>query len=64
MFLTPFNTIMLNNLHSGKKEIKEYIVMCIAALCHQKAKYIKSGWGVILDIFTLAAQDSETHLVG
>ena len=63
MFLKPFNTIMLNNLHSGQKEIKEYIVMCIAALCHQKAKFIKSGWEVILNIFTLAAQDTETHLV-
>lgn len=37
--------------------------MCIAALCHQKAKFIKSGWEVILNIFTLAAQDTETHLV-
>jgi brefeldin A-inhibited guanine nucleotide-exchange protein len=63
MFLKPFETIMLNNLHSRQKEIKEYIVMCIAALCHQKAKYIKSGWEVILNIFTLAAQDTEPHLV-
>jgi hypothetical protein len=37
--------------------------MCISALCHQKVKYIKSGWEVILNIFTLAAQDTETHLV-
>lgn len=37
--------------------------MCISALCHQKAKYIKSGWEVILNIFTLAAQDTEPHLV-
>lgn len=37
--------------------------MCTAALCHQKARHIKSGWEVILNIFTLAAQDTETHLV-
>lgn len=63
IFLKPFETIMLNNLHSSQKEIKEYIIMCISALCHQKVKYIKSGWEVILNIFTLAAQDTETHLV-
>lgn len=63
MFLKPFETIMLNNLHSKQKEVKEYVVMCIAALCHQKARYIKSGWEVILGIFALAAQDSENHLV-
>lgn len=64
MFLKPFETIMLNNLHSSQKEIKEYVVMCIAALCNQKAKYIRSGWEVILYIFTLAAQDTtERHLV-
>lgn len=34
MFLKPFETIMLNNLHSSQKEIKEYVVMCIAALCN------------------------------
>ena len=63
MFLKPFETIMLNNLHSSQKEIKEYIVMCTAQLCFLKAKYIKSGWEVILNIFTLAAQDTENHLV-
>jgi hypothetical protein len=35
----------------------------MAALCHQKAKFIKSGWEVILKIFALAAKDTETHLV-
>lgn len=63
MFLKPFETIMLNNLHSSQKEIKEYIVMCTAQLCFLKTKYIKSGWEVILNIFTLAAQDTENHLV-
>lgn len=62
-FLKPFETIMLNNLYSQQKQVKEYIVMCIAALCNHKVKYIKSGWEVILNIFTLAAQDSEAHLV-
>jgi hypothetical protein len=38
--------------------------MCISALCNQKAKYIRSGWEVILNIFSLAAQDTtEKHLV-
>lgn len=63
MFLKPFEDIMKNNLMSQQKEIKEYIVMCMAALCHQKAKFIKSGWDVILNIFSIAAQDSESHLV-
>lgn len=55
MFLNPFEEIMRNNLNQGHREIKEYVVMCMAALCHQKAKFIKSGWDVILSIFSLAA---------
>jgi len=43
------------HLHSKQKEVKEYVVMCMAALCHQKVKFIKSGWEVILAIFCLAA---------
>jgi len=27
----------------------------MAALCHQKAKFMKSGWEVVLSIFSLAA---------
>lgn len=62
-FLEPFETIMQNNLkQGGHREIKEYVVMCMAALCHQKAKFLKSGWEVILKIFSLAAQDRESHL--
>ena len=61
-FLKPFNEIMLNNLHT-RTEIKEYIVMCITNICRTKTAYIKSGWSVIINIFTLAAQDSEEMLV-
>mmetsp|Transcript_83840 Transcript_83840/g.115741 ORF Transcript_83840/g.115741 Transcript_83840/m.115741 type:complete len:105 (+) Transcript_83840:268-582(+) len=61
-FLKPFEVIMLNNLHV-RKEIKEFIVMCIANICGTKTKNIKSGWTVIIEIFKLAAQDSEEHLV-
>ena len=53
-FLKPFNEIMLNNLHT-RSEIKEYIVMCITNICKTKTAYIKSGWSVIIEIFTLAA---------
>jgi len=53
---------MLNNLHT-RYEIKEFIVLCIANMCVTKTKYIKSGWSVIIEIFTLSAQDSEEHLV-
>lgn len=53
----------MNNILSQQHEIKEYIVMCIAALCNHKARFIMSGWEVILDIFKIAAQDTETHLV-
>ena len=28
-----------------------------------KSAYIKSGWSVIIGVFTLAAQDSDEHLV-
>lgn len=37
--------------------------MCIAKICTTKTDYIKSGWLIILSIFTLAAQDSEEDLV-
>ena len=53
---------MLHNL-ATRSEIKEYIVMCITNICRTKTAYIKSGWSVIINIFTLAAQDSEEMLV-
>jgi len=53
-FLKPFETIMLNNLHT-RLEVKEFIVMAVANMCRAKSKYIKSGWIVIINIFTLAA---------
>jgi hypothetical protein len=53
---------MLNNLHT-RYEIKDYIVMCVAQMCAKNTKYIKSGWNIIINIFTLAAQDTEEHLV-
>jgi Domain of unknown function (DUF1981) len=37
--------------------------MSIANMCCSKIKYLKSGWSIIINIFTLAAQDSEEHLV-
>ena len=53
---------MLNNLHT-RLDVKEFIVMCIAGMCQSKASHIKSGWSIIINIFTLSAQDSEEHLV-
>ena len=61
-FLKPFEQIMLNNLHM-RSDIKEYIVMCITNICKTKTAFIKSGWAVIINIFTLAAQDNEEMLV-
>ena len=61
-FLHPFEQIMLHNL-ATRTEIKEYIVMCITNICRTKTPFIKSGWSVIINIFTLAAQDSEEMLV-
>lgn len=53
-FLNPFEQIMLHNL-ATRSEIKEYIVMCITNICRTKSAYIKSGWCVIINVFTLAA---------
>ena len=61
-FLKPFERIILNNLHSRPK-ITEFIVMCLTNICAMKTAFIKSGWSVIIGVFTLAAQDSEEHLV-
>ena len=57
-FLKPFEQIMLNNMHT-RSEIKDYIVTCITNICATKTTFIKSGWSVIINIFTLAAQDTE-----
>ena len=46
-----------------RSEIKDYIVCCIVSICATKTAFIKSGWSVIINIFTLAAQDSEKDLV-
>lgn len=61
-FLKPFETIMLHNLHT-RNEVKEFIVLAVANMCLQKARNLKSGWSIVINIFTLAAQDSEEHLV-
>ena len=53
---------MLNNL-STRTDIKEYIVMCVTNISGTKTVYIKSGWSVIINIFTLAAQGDEEQLV-
>ena len=37
--------------------------MAIANMCMQKAKYLKSGWSIVINIFTLSAQDTEERLV-
>ena len=61
-FLKPFEQIMLNNMHT-RSDIKDFIVICITNICATKTNYIKSGWSVIINIFTLAAQDTEQQLV-
>lgn len=53
-FLKPFETIMLHNLHT-RNEVKEFIVLAVANMCLQKAKNLKSGWSIVINIFTLAA---------
>jgi hypothetical protein len=37
--------------------------MATANMCRSKAKCLKSGWSIVINIFTLAAQDTEEHLV-
>lgn len=37
--------------------------MAVANMCRSKAKNLKSGWSIVINIFTLAAQDTEEHLV-
>ena len=62
-FLQPFETIMLRNLHT-RYQIKEFIVTCIANMSQAKTKNIKSGWRIIINIFTLSAQENDELLVG
>ena len=63
---------MLHNLRKSPEfitfldtrlDVKEFIVMSVANMCRSKATNLKSGWSVIINIFTLAAQDTEEHLV-
>lgn len=37
--------------------------MAVANMCRSKSQYLKSGWSVVIDIFLLAAQDNEEHLL-
>ena len=53
---------MLNNLHT-RPEIKDFVVTCVTSMCLTKARTLKSGWAIIINIFSLAAQDSEERLV-
>jgi hypothetical protein len=46
-----------------RSDIKDYVVTCITSICNTKTVYIKSGWSIIINIFTLAAQDTEKQLV-
>jgi Sec7-like guanine-nucleotide exchange factor len=61
-FLKPFEQIMLNNMHT-RSDIKFFVITCIVNICATKTIQIKSGWSVIINIFTLAAQDTEKQLV-
>lgn len=46
-----------------RQEVKEFIIMAVANMCRSKSQYLKSGWSVVIDIFLLAAQDNEEHLL-
>jgi Sec7-like guanine-nucleotide exchange factor len=61
-FLFPFEEIIIDAMHK-RCEIKDFIVDCIVMICRRQTMYIKSGWSVIINIFTLAAQDSEKQIV-
>jgi hypothetical protein len=64
---------MLNNLRikllnltillDTRIDVKDYIVICISAMCVKSINTLKSGWSIIINIFTLAAQDSEPAMV-
>lgn len=53
---------MLNNLHT-RLDIKEFIVLSIVNMCQSKIDNLKSGWSIVINIFSLAAQDTEENLV-
>lgn len=53
--LTIFVIYIFTNLIDTRLEVKEFIVMAVANMCRAKSKYIKSGWIIIINIFTLAA---------
>eukprot|EP01133_Synstelium_polycarpum_P018144 gene18144-21696_t len=52
-FLSPFETIMLNNTHT---QIRELIIRCISHLILSKAQNIRSGWRTILAVLTIGSR--------
>lgn len=53
---------MLANFHR-RLEVKEFIIMAVANMCRSKAKNLKSGWSVVIEIFTLVGRDDDEHIV-
>jgi hypothetical protein len=53
---------MLANFHR-RLEVKEFIIMAVANMCRSKAKNLKSGWSVVIEIFTLVGRDDDENIV-
>lgn len=59
-FMRPFVTIMKS---SPSAEVREMIIRAVSQMVLNKVSSVKSGWKVVLQVFTVAAHDSNQNIV-
>jgi brefeldin A-inhibited guanine nucleotide-exchange protein len=60
-FLQPFLIIYTKNINNYK--IKEYVLTCVNLIVLRDCKTIKSGWTIIIEIYSLSAEDESKDIV-
>jgi Sec7-like guanine-nucleotide exchange factor len=59
-FLAPFEAMMKRSTHP---EVREMVVACMHHIVFAKSNKIKSGWHSILEVMSVAGQDSHRSIV-
>ena len=60
--MRPFSDIMSGSKSEGRAEIREFIVQCVSRLVLARAHNVKSGWRIVLSVFTDAVADKDEAL--
>eukprot|EP01028_Stygiella_incarcerata_P007764 TRINITY_DN324_c1_g1_i10.p1 TRINITY_DN324_c1_g1~~TRINITY_DN324_c1_g1_i10.p1 ORF type:complete len:1548 (+),score=467.44 TRINITY_DN324_c1_g1_i10:437-5080(+) len=60
-FLKPFETVIDGS--SQNAELREYVVRCVQQMIFARAKNIKSGWKIMFQVLSIAANDNQESIV-